>query len=390
MAEKEKPYKLYRGGRVKGPIRPEKDRGGLPRRDGDGAAPQGPKTPRRRRWRRTVLLLLVALVVVALVWALLGYLAVRRGVKEANERLPDDARSALTAQEGSLLTNATNVLVLGADVGGGEQREGRGRSDSIMLVRADPDENRIAYLSIPRDLRVEIPGHGTDKVNAAYSLGGPALAIDTVENLLGARLPVNHVVVVDFSSFADVVGAVGGIYVDNPTEILSNPEFDCPLPRDRCANFKGWRFREGRIFLNRRRALVYARIRENQLDPSENDVTRAERQQRVIQGIADKVVSVGGFFDLPFNGDDLVKPLATDLSTGELLSLAWVRWRAADDKTLRCRLGGDPAGGTGGFYIEQSSEDNALVVATLLGESGAQRPTGGPLSPGCFTGRAGG
>ncbi len=388
MAGKEKPYKLYRGGRVKGPIRPVRDGshpGGGGGGDGDGAEPRPP----RRRLRRFVVFLLLGLVLVSVVWALLGYLAVRRGVNEANDRLDENAKRALAPPAGSLLTYPANTLVLGADVGAKFQgREGPGRSDSVMLVRTDPDDNRIAYLSIPRDLRVEIPGHGADKINAAFSLGGPALAIETVESLTG--LEVNHVVVVDFATFKEVIDAVGGITIDNPKPVLSNP-LDCPFRgAERCAEFEGWRFRQGEIELDGRRALIYSRIRKNQLDPNESDITRGERQQRVVQALGDKIVSPGGFLRMPFVGDDIVKPLATDLSTGELFQLAWVRSRAADDKTLRCRLGGVPVNGAATSYI-QSSEDNALVIAMITGRSAPQRPpAGSPFSPGCFVGRAGG
>ena len=108
-----------------------------------------------------------------------------------------------------------------------------------------------------------------------------------------------------------------------------------------------------------RRALIYSRIRENRLDPAENDLTRAERQQQVIQAIADKLVGVGTFLRLPFIGDDLVTPLATDLSAGQLLQLGWVKFRATrpraplparrrpgvDRRRSRCLLldGGEPA-----------------------------------------------
>jgi LCP family protein required for cell wall assembly len=385
VAGKDKPYKIYRGGRVKGPIRPD---AGTPRSpgDGDGRA-TAPPSRRGRRLRRVLVFLLLGLVLLALMWALVGYLAVRRGVNEANDRLDASAKRALAPPPGSLLTYATNTLVLGADVGAGwRDREGRGRSDSIMLIRTDPDENRIAYLSIPRDLRVEIPGHGADKINAAYAVGGPGLTIDTVESLTG--LEMNHVVVVDFTAFQDVVDAVGGITIHNPKPVLSNP-FDCPRKTaEQCASFKGWRFREGEIELNGRRALIYSRIRQNQLDPNESDITRGERQQRVIQGLGDEIVSPRGFARMPFIGDDIVKPLATDLSTGELFQLAWVRWRAADEKTLRCRLGGDAVNAAGSAYI-QSSEDNALVIAMITGRSAPQPPRGGPFTPGCFVGRAG-
>jgi polyisoprenyl-teichoic acid--peptidoglycan teichoic acid transferase len=384
VPSKDKPYKVYRGGRVKGPVKPLSPERKEAR---DGGARRDERPRRPRRWRRALLLTLLGLVVVALLWALLGYLAVRRGVGEANERLPASAKRALTAQEGSILSTPSNVLVLGADVGR-KDRPGRGRSDSMLFVRTDPDRHRIAYVAIPRDLRVDIPGHTTDKINAAYSLGGPGLAIDTVEALTG--LGVNHVVIVDFKSFREVIDAIGGITIQNPKAIRSNT-FDCPLKtREQCSTWQGWTFRKGELQLNGRRALIYARVRENRLDRSETDVTRAERQQRVVQGVADKVVSFSGFFRMPLIGDDLTKPLATDLSAGELLQLGWVRWRSADDKTLRCRLGGDPAI-IGGAAVLVSSEDNRRLMESVVDPDAAPQPPprGQPFAPGCFTGRAG-
>ena len=390
MAGKDKPYKVYRGGRSKGPAKPLKRR-----EDPDGSRVDGkPAKPKRggwkswRRWRRIVLSVIGVVLLVTLVWALLGYLAVNRGVKAANERLEPQAAAALSPDVGSLLTNPSNILILGADVGENRKdREGRGRSDSIMLLRTDPDEHRLSFLSIPRDLRVEIPGRGADKINAAYSYGGTPLAIKTVEALTG--LPVNHVIVVDFSTFNEVVDAIGGITISNPKPVLSN-KFDCPLKGDKCASWKGWSFKKGEIELDGRRALVYARIRENQLDSGESDITRGERQQRVVQAIMDKLTGLDGFFRMPFIGDDVVTPLATDLSTNQLLQVMWVRKRAAADKTLRCRLGGDPAI-IGGASVIVSSEDNANVILQITGRGAPQRPPAGrPFAPGCFVGRAAG
>jgi LCP family protein required for cell wall assembly len=390
VAGKDKPYRVYRGGRSKGPAKPLKRRDDSGGGRVDGAQQAKPKRSgwrSGRRWRRIVLSVVGLVLLVTLAWGVLGYLAVNRGVKAANERLEPQAAAALSPGTGSLLSNPSNILILGADVGENrDDRTGRGRSDSIMLLRTDPDEHRLSFLSIPRDLRVEIPGHGADKINAAYSVGGTALAIDTVEALTG--LPVNHVIVVDFSTFNEVVDALGGITISNPKPILSNP-FDCPNKPDQCANWKGWSFKKGEIELDGRRALVYARIRENQLDAGESDITRGERQQRVVQAIMDKVTGLHGFLRMPFIGDDVVTPLATDLSTNELLQVMWVRKRAAPEKTLRCRLGGDPAS-VGGASVIVSSEDNANVILQITGRSAPQRPPKGrPFAPGCFVGRAG-
>ena len=139
--------------------------------------------------------------------------------------------------------------------------------------------------------------------------------------------------------------------------------------------------------MNGRRALVYARVRENTLNESENDLTRGGRQQQVVQAIADEVVSLGGFLRLPFIGDDVVRPIATDLSASELLELGWVKFRAADDATLRCRLGGIATTIDGVQYIVGSEENNA-VVAMVKGESAPQPPLPdqGLFAPGCVVG----
>jgi LCP family protein required for cell wall assembly len=392
VPSKDKPYRVYRGGRSRGPVKPLRQpeapakpprRGWADRGDGYEGTHEPPRRKRRRRGR-WILGLVLFLILLFFVWALLGYLAFRSGVKEANERLPAAAERALAPQDGALWTNPTNILVLGADVGTGG-RSGTGRADSILLVRTDPDEHRIAQLSIPRDLRVQIPGHGEDRANAAYAIGGPALAIRTVQGVTGLR--INHVVLVDFRSFDDVVDALGGVTVNVRKPILS--KFECPKATPaKCERWPGWRFRKGEQELNGRRALIYSRVRKNLLDPRDNDITRTRNQQQVTQAIADEVVSFGSFVRMPFIGDDLVKPLATDLSANELIQLGWVKFRAPEGQTLSCHLGGTIAD-IGGASVILGSEDNAEVIQMVLGESAPQPPPpGSPLNPGCRVGGA--
>src|SRR5437763_5689221 len=110
----------------------------------------------------------------------------------------------------------------------------------MMLLHTRPGRHRLVYLSIPRALRAEIPGYGTQKINAAMQIGGPKLAVETADKLFGSGLQVNHVVVVDFGSFMSLVNAVGGIDVNIPENILSN-RFDCPYSTSaRCQQWKGW------------------------------------------------------------------------------------------------------------------------------------------------------
>jgi LCP family protein required for cell wall assembly len=389
MAAGEKPYRVYRGGRTKGKVplerRPEPRR---PRRGsgGDGAGParRSLGAPRRRwSWRRRILVTLGVLLLVLIAWGVAGWLSVRSGVKEANGRLPAGARSTLAPQDGLLLSSSTNILLLGTDHSSHAQRSGLRHSDSILLLHTDPDRHRLAYLSIPRDLRVSIPGYGEDKINAAMQIGGPSLAIRTVSAFTG--LPVNHVVIVDFGQFVDLVDAVGGIDVDVPAPILSD-KFDCPYSAARCQTWRGWRFEKGRQHLDARRALIYSRIRVNQLNPGESDLTRGERQQQVLQALTSKLVSTGTFFRLPFVGADLIKPIATDLSAWQLTQLGWVRFRASDGRTLHCRLGGEDFGNG---YLS-SSPHNRGVISMVTGDSAPQPPPpgSGPFGPGCVVGSA--
>jgi LCP family protein required for cell wall assembly len=391
MADGEKPYRRYRGGRVRGGVPTlERPRAGV-RGDGRGRRAFKQERPKRKRRLRLtrgriILSTVLLLILLVVVWAIASWLAFDRGVEEANQRLSPRARAALVPHEGLLLSRPTTTLLMGTDHADRADRADANRSDSIMLVRTDPERHRISYLSIPRDLRVDIPGHGTGKINAAFALGGPALAMRTITGVTG--LEINHVALVDFNSFRDLIDELGGVTVNVPAPIISN-RFDCPFPTDsQCQRWQGWRFTKGEQTMNGRRALIYSRIRENRLNPSENDLTRGERQQAVVQAIGDKLTSPGTLFKLPFVGDELLTPLATDLTSGQFLQLAWLKIRSPEDRTLHCRLGGT-ASFVGGESFIIGSEENRNVIAMFSGRSAAQPPLpgSGPFGPGCVIGR---
>jgi LCP family protein required for cell wall assembly len=397
MPAEEKPYRVYRGGRTKGkvPAPPRPGRPGTKRAPGDGGAPpdgrveyHGPGAkPKRRRfgWGRRIALGIIILLLLVIAWGVTSFLAFRNGAQDANARLDPNTRLALTEQSGLLLSHPTTILLLGTDHNKLGGREGDRHSDSIMLVRTDPSRHRLSYLSIPRDLRVAIPGSGVSKINAAFQIGGPTLALKTITEFTG--IPVNHVVIVDFADFQDLIDSIGGIDVNVPARIVSN-RFDCPYATEqRCQQWEGWRFRKGQQHMDGRRALVYSRIRENRLDPSESDVTRGERQQRVLQAISSKLTSPRTLVKLPFMGDELAKPLATDLSAGQLAQLGWVKFRSSSGRSLHCRLGGTGSF-AGGQSVIEPSEDNRNVLAMFLGRSAPQPPApgSGPYGPGCVVG----
>ena len=333
---------------------------------------------------RWITLSLLLVLVLAVVWLVASYISVSGGIKDANGRVPAPVAAELKSQDGLLSSNPTTILVLGTDGGSQPGRGDAHRSDSVMLIRTDPSKHRLAFLSIPRDLRVEIPGHGAAKLNAASQLGGPALTLKTVKDLTG--LDVNHIAVVNFDRFRELIDSVGGIDVVVPKPILSN-RFDCPYATSaRCRQWEGWRFEKGAQHMNGQRALVYSRIRENRLDPAETDLDRSRRQQQVIQATAGKVTSLGTALKLPFNGGSIVKPLAMDLSAGQVMQLGWAYFRADKNHALHCRLGGEP-GSADGQSVIFGSEDNVATIAMFTGRSAPLPPPKGlPYAPGCVIG----
>ena len=398
MPGEEKPYRVYRGGRVKGKAPSTADRparssilsgaggkGGDAKRSGTssradyrGPGGGGAKSKGRPRWGRRIGLGIVALIVLFVIWGVTSWLSFSGGVSDANKRLDPNAKLALTKQNGLLLSHSTTVLLLGTDNGEVGRADDR-HSDSMMLMRTDPSHHRIYYLSIPRDIVVPIPGESTQKINAAMQLGGPALAIRTVHDFTG--LPINHVVVVNFADFKDLINALGGITVDVPEKIQSN-RFDCPYSTQaRCDKWQGWRFAKGSQHMNGDRALIYSRIRENSLNPADNDISRGARQQAVMDATLAKLTSPGVLLSMPWDGGKIAKPLTTDMSASQLAEFGWVRFRSSSGSSIHCRLGGDlGAGGTG-----QPSEDNPATLAMFLGKSAPQPPTD-PFGPGCEVG----
>jgi LCP family protein required for cell wall assembly len=395
----DKPYRVYRGGRTKGKVplaRNDRAARRAVRSDGRGPGRIVERKPGRRRlwlgwtWRRWTLVLLLSLVTFFVIWGVAGYLSVSSGVSDANKRLPKSVRPALKPDSGLLLSSPTTILLLGSDHATGKGSTGRAQdqhADSMTLLHTDPGRHRLVYLSIPRDLQTNIPGVGEQKINAAMQFGGPKLAVRTLDALLGHGLPINHIVIVDFNQFEKLIDAVGGITVNVPENILSD-RFDCPYKtQQRCLQWKGWRFHKGPTHMTGHQALIFSRVRVNQLNGSFTDFNRQRDQQLVEQATLSKLSNPSLFFSLPFSGGSLMKPIATDLSTWELMQLAWVKFRSGS--TIHCRLGGTSITNQLGDVVIGSSE-NIRVIDEVLGQSAIQAPEkGNPYAPGCVAGNAG-
>ena len=387
MPGEEKPYRVYRGGRQKGkvPLQTRPARASArARKDGADYRGPGPVT-QRKKWslRRRIGVAAAALLLLIVAWAVASYFSLRSGVETANKQLPAGTEEALTHQDSLILSSPTNILLLGTDHSNWPGHETQ-HSDSIMVVHTDPSRHRVVYLSIPRDLRVPINGVGDTKINAAMQAGGPPLAIRTIATYTG--LKINHVIIIDISRFRDVIDALGGITIDVPERILSR--FECPLTTDaQCARWKGWRFAKGRQHMSGKRAVVYARVRKNLLNPADTDISRTERQQDVLRAMLHKMTGVGTLLKLPFIGGRLTKPLVTDLSTFQFAQFGWLYKRGHE---LHCRLGGTPETlPDGQAVIVSEGDDKERVILAVLGETAPLPPRPGEerYGAGCVTGK---
>jgi LCP family protein required for cell wall assembly len=300
-------YKVYRSRRRPlGGLSPSADLDSLRRRLGRRRE-KGPGERREMSLGRALKWVAVAV----LAWLLLSLFLFLVSA-QIEDGVSNSAEQAL-AGGGSLFTGS-NILVLGSDERSGESidesQSGPGRADSIMVVHSA--FGSVRRLSIPRDAYAEIPGHGAQKINAAYALGGPALTIQTVEDYLGNGLEINHIIEVDFEDFPKLIDALGGVTVNNKTKICA-PPFD---------NFwKGFDLPKGEQHLDGTKALGYSRVRKNPCAPSENDLDRAARQQEVLNGIRGQLTSPTTFLKLPLVSWRAPKALRSDMRGPGLMAL---------------------------------------------------------------------
>lgn len=280
-------------------------RGGR-RKDEHGRRSGARITPKR------VLLGLVALVLGWLALSLVLFL-----VSSHFERIspPSDVSGVLQAA-GFPLTSANNILVLGSDrrpkgsKEPGANTSGPSRSDTIMLIRTGG--GHAARLSIPRDTVVEIPGHGLQKINAAYAFGGPALSISVIERYLG--VPINHVVEVNFEDFPALIDSMGGVDYTG----------GCVYSRvDGGFRNGGYtlRLHAGANHLDGRAALALARTRENLCAPSQTDLQREEHQQALFNAMKTRLLSLSSIVRLPLIAWNGPPAIISDMSGPTLLGL---------------------------------------------------------------------
>ena len=309
-------YRTYRSRkRLRDRILPDS---GLPGRKRGDDAPRGPKPlgpPRSRA--RTIKRVLLTVIGLCAAWVLLSVVLffISAGSQKGVSQETENALS----NRGSILTGST-ILVLGSDARPKGSKEpgagGASRSDSIMLLHVGVGS--VRKLSIPRDAQAQIPGHGVDKINSAYALGGAPLTIKTVENYLGNDLRINHVIEVNFEEFPKFIDSLGGVDVTLKKCVRAAPFGEYGTPGGRPA----LKFKKGTHHLTGHQALGFSRIRKNLCDTKEDDRDRAARQQLVMSGLRGKVTSPRTFIHLPWVAWHAPRTVRTDLAGPGMSALA--------------------------------------------------------------------
>ncbi len=348
----QRPYNLYRssprslGARLRGETdaefearAAERSRQQPPRPPrGDefsGGRGGGPRVPRPRRgWRRIPgfgpslrplwhpLRLLKYAFRFCVFWVILSI--VLFFISASGGNLPGgSATEAALTSAGPMLFSANNILVVGLDArptsgyssheGGlsaSDHSEKDANTDTLMIWRVGGGVSR--KLSIPRDTLVNIPGCGTEKINAAWSCGGPQETIKVVETLTG--LKINHMIVVSIGNFVKFIDDIGGVTVKTPRMCATisggaaDGGFTLDLP-------------PGEHHLSGVEAMTLARVRHMPCDPAYTDFNREEMQQKIMSGIKGQLFSLHAFIHLPWASYDAPKAIQTDMGPLTLAQL---------------------------------------------------------------------
>jgi len=279
------------------------------------------KPPRKGRVKRviiTIAIILLAVIVAAVVYV---------GSSLAGVSKRPFSLTGLANTNGR-----TNILILGQ---GDPGHAGEGLTDTMMVVSFNKSTKQVAEISVPRDLRVDIPGYGYSKINEANALGGSDLARKVVSTTLG--IPIDYVVSADFTSLEDLVNAVGGIDVNVATE-LSDPEFPCANNQYLAC---GLDIKPGLQHMDGATVLEYTRCRKGTCG---NDFGRDARQQQVINLVRQKALSTSTLLH-PSRLHSLTTAIrtnfTTDLSGTDMAQLALL-WQQQKGDPIQLVLSTDP------------------------------------------------
>jgi polyisoprenyl-teichoic acid--peptidoglycan teichoic acid transferase len=262
--------------------------------------PRKAQLRRRVRWKRVFLLLFVLLLL---------FVAIAGAAKYVYTTLFHTSAPVIS-QTGRLEVkgNQINVLLLGIDDGDDENPGSPQRSDTMIVASINLESGGVGLLSIPRDTRVEIPGHKRpEKITHAFFYGGSDLAVKTVENVI--NVPINYSVVIDWQGFIKIIDLLGGVnlYVEN------DMNYEDPYANLHIHLIKGYQHLDGQ------RAGEYVRFRSDEL----GDIGRVQRQQRFLKALTEELLQVGNIIKLPLVAHSAKQYVDTDMTFFTALKIAY-------------------------------------------------------------------
>jgi len=303
--------------------------------------------PKRRRLLPKILIAAAVLLIAAISAGLLYAATIDRSLTKNLNRgveLPSEGPSAAGTPQKAQEAGALNYVLLGSD-SRDPGNESNGRSDTIMLVHLNAKRTKAYIVSFPRDMYVNIPGYGKNKINAAFAFGGPPLAVRTLENLTGVGM--DHVVLIDFEGFIRLTDDLHGVTVTNKTAFSSH----------------GFHYAKGKITIAGEQALWF--VRERHQLPG-GDLARAENQRNVIKAILDKGLSAEVISD-PATSINFIANVAKHLTVDNGLSDSEIRRTA-----LSLRLTGKDIAllqaPISGFGTSRDGQSIDLVDAAKMAE----------------------
>lgn len=264
---------------------------------------------RRKRRRRVALGVLAVFVAVVLGGVGMAFAYISQIESQLNDNISQDTLDSLeapAAYEGGTFY----MLLMGTD-GSAERSDSEEyagdsfRSDSMILTRVDPENKKVTMVSLHRDTEIEIDGYGTQKLNASYSINGPAGAIRAVSQMAG--VPISHYAEINFDGFKAVVDALGGVEVDVPMEINDD--------------MAGGHVDAGLQTLNGDQALILCRARHAYDEYGDGDRYRAANQRLVLAAIAKKILA-SDVATMASTIETLSQYITTDFKIGDILALA--------------------------------------------------------------------
>ena len=240
------------------------------------------------------------------------------------------------------------VMIMGVD----ERADDVGRSDTLMIATLDPDKNQAALLSVPRDTRVKIKGHGFDKINAAYAYGGRKLTQETIESLLNTH--IDHYIKINVHGFTKIIDALGGIDID----VEKRMYYEDPWDDDGGLYID---LQPGMQHMDGKTAITYVRYRDE-----EGDIGRIKRQQNFMKAVMDKLVSPTIIPKLPAIVSAVSDSVETDMSVSEILSFLGTLQDAKDNGLKSEMLPGKPVYIEGiSYWVPDISKTRQILANTL-------------------------